>query len=112
MRSQVFGKMMSSVAFALAMTNDNNSTAQRHGVGDPRVIRGLFWRSLAPFTGLILVHEMVQEVMRVVGFDHVFRSLVGRNIDMENLCPMMIDDDQQVWRERIGMRASLGRMLG
>ena len=87
---------MSGVAFALAMTNDNNSATQRHGVGYSRVIRGLFRRSLAPFTGLILVHEMVQEVMRVVGSDHVFRSVIGRNIDMENLCPMMIDDDQQV----------------
>jgi hypothetical protein len=112
MRSQIFGEVMGGVALACAMTNHDDFAAQRHGVGDPRVVRGLFRRTLTPsFPRLILVLEMMQEVMRIVGSDDVFRSLIGHDIDMENLCPVMIDDDQEIWRDRIGMGGGLGRML-
>ena len=112
MRSQIFGEVMGSVAFACAMTNHDNFAGQRHGVGDPRIIRGLFRRTLTSFPRLILMLEMMQEVMRIVGSDDVFSSLIGHDIDMENLRPMMIDDDQEVWRNRIGMGDGLSGVLG
>ena len=112
MRSQIFSEVMGSVAFARAMTNHNDFATQRHGGGDPPVIRGLLRRTLTSLPRLILMLEMMQEVMRIVGTDGVFRSLIRHYIDMENLCPMMIDDDQKIWRAWIGMSDSLGRMLG
>ena len=39
----------------------------------------------------------------------MLRGVVGRDVDMEDFRPVMIHDDQETWRSRIGMRCGLRR---
>jgi hypothetical protein len=67
------------------MADHDDFAAQRCGLGDLLVIRRLFRRPLALFPGLVLVHEVMQEVMRVVGSDDMLRSVIRRDVDKKNL---------------------------
>ena len=109
MRSQIFGQVMRGIALACSVTDHDDFAAQGYGVRDLLVIRGLFRRSLSPFPGLVLMHKMMKEVMGVVGSDDMLRSVVGRDIDTKDFCPVMIHDDQETWRNRFGMRGRLRR---
>ena len=111
MRSQVFGQVMRGVALTRSMADDDDFAAQRCCLGDLLEIGGLFRRPLALFPGLVLVHEVMQEVMRVVGSDDMLRYVIGRDIDLKDLRPMVIHDDQETWRSRAGMSGGLGRDL-
>jgi hypothetical protein len=53
------------------------------------------------------MHEMMQEVVGVVGFDHMLRGFIGRNIDMESFGAVMIHGDQETRRRWIWMDGRL-----
>ena len=112
MRLQIFGQVMRGIALAGSMTDHDDFAAQGHGIRDLLVIGGVFRRALTPFPRLVLMREMMQEVMRVVRSDDMLRSVIGRDIDMEDFRPVMIHDDEETWRSRIGMGGRLRRMLG
>ncbi len=42
--------------------------------------------------------KMMQEVMGVVGSDDMLRSVVGRDVDLKDLCLVVIHDNQETWR--------------
>ena len=112
MRSQIFRQVMCGIALAHSMADHEDFAAQRYGISDFLVIRRLFGRPFALFPGLVLVHEVMQEVMGVVGSDDMLRSVFGSDIDMKDLRPVVIHDDQEISRSQTRMSAGLGRDLG
>ena len=112
MGAQIFGQVMRSVALARSVPDhDDTATACCQGRGDLLVEVLMLWGPLALLTRLVLVREVMQEMMRIVGFDLVHRNVVGTNIDLVDPRLVMIHDDQQPrggwsdirsdWRARI-----------
>ena len=112
MRSQIFRQVMCGIALAHSMADHEDFAAQRYGISDFLVIRRLFGRRFALFPRLVLVDEVMQEVMRVAGSDDMLRSVFGSDIDMKDLRPVVIHDDQETWRSQAGMSEGLGQAIG
>ena len=110
MRLQIFGQMMGSVALACSVADHDDFAAQSHSLRDLFVVRRLFRRALSPFSRLVFMREMMQDVMGVVGPEDML-GVVGRVIDTEYFGPVIIDDDQEAWRGRSWIGDRLGRKL-
>ena len=80
------------------MADHDDFAARGYGDNDLLVIRGFFRGPLTLVPRLVLVHEVMQEVMWVIGSYDMLRSVIRRDVDMEDFRPVMIHDDQQAWR--------------
>ena len=70
-------------------------------LGDPVVKRQIFRRALPLFTRFAAVVQVMQEMMRIVGSD-CFGPLIRRKLDPVELRAVMVDQDDNVDRARLG----------
>ena len=100
MRLEIFCQMMRGVALACSVAGHDEFAAESDGLRDLFVICRLFSRALSPFTRLVLMREMMQDVVGVVGPEDMLTGVVGSVIEMEYFSPVIIHDDQEAWRGR------------
>jgi hypothetical protein len=107
MIEQILDQIVRDIPLARAMTDDHDPSADRRGMSDLFIKGGFFQSPLTLFSQLILMHEIMQAVMRIVGSGRLLRDILRGDIDLENPGPMMVNDDQEIRRRRRGMRGSL-----
>ncbi len=94
-----FDEMMAGVAVAVAMADDDDAAVGDgggDGEGDVFVKAGVFGGAFAGLAGLVLVGQVMQDVMRVMGFDDVVRGVRGAQVEMVDAGFVVIDGDQEV----------------
>jgi len=105
MRSQILGEIVRRITHSRSMANHNDFSTQRHCFANALIVFECFRR--IAYARQLFVNEVVQQVMGIVWPYNISRSIVGCDIDLEDLGAMAIQNDDEI---KSGGHGVLGRL--